>query len=76
MKRLRAIVGYYIDNKTGFEGRYSYYYKTFFKTRSNKNIKSVNLNMLCNKIDINKAEYTESSNKICDKILSEAKSET
>ncbi len=30
--------------------------------------------MLCNKIDINKAEYIESSDKICSKILSEAKS--
>jgi len=31
--------------------------------------------MLCNKIDINKAEYIESCYKICSNILSEAKSE-
>ncbi len=30
--------------------------------------------MLCNKIDINKAEYIENFDKICSKILSEARS--
>jgi UDP-N-acetylmuramate--alanine ligase len=30
--------------------------------------------MLCNELDINKAEYIESSNEICSKILTEAKS--
>gem|GEM_PF-4400464 len=48
--------------------------KPFLGREANKNIKPVNLNMLCNKIDINRAEYIESSDKICSKILSEAKS--
>lgn len=49
--------------------------KPFLGREANKNIKPVNLNMLCNKIDINKAEYIESCYKICSNILSEAKSE-
>lgn len=48
--------------------------KPFLGRETNKNIEPVNLDMLCNKIDINKAEYIESSDKICSKILSEAKS--
>lgn len=48
--------------------------KPFLGREANKNLEPVNLDMLCNKIDINKAEYIESSDKICSKILNEAKS--
>ena len=48
--------------------------KPFLGREANKNLDPVNFNMLCNEIDINKAEYIESSDKICSKILSEAKS--
>jgi UDP-N-acetylmuramate--alanine ligase len=48
--------------------------KPFLGREANKNIDPVNLDMLCNEIDINKAEYIESSDEICSKILSEAKS--
>ncbi|WP_460270112.1 hypothetical protein [Clostridium sp. CTA-19] len=42
--------------------------------KASKNIEPINLDMLCNKIDVNKSEYIESSNEICNKILSEVKS--
>lgn len=48
--------------------------KSFLGREANKSIKPVNLNMLCNKIDINQSEYIESSDKICSKIFSDAKS--
>lgn len=48
--------------------------KPFLGREANKHIEPVNLDMLCNEIDINKAEYIESSDEICSKILSEAKS--
>lgn len=47
--------------------------KPFLGREANKGIEPVNLDMLCNKIDINKAEYIESPDKICSKILGEAK---
>ncbi len=50
--------------------------KLFLEREANKNIKPVNLNMLCNKIDINKAEYIESSDEICSKSLVKLKAET
>ncbi len=46
----------------------------FLGREANKNIEPVNLDMLCSEIDINKAEYIKSSDKICSKLLSEAKS--
>lgn len=46
----------------------------FLGREANKNIEPVNLDMLCNEIDINKAEYIKSSDKICSKLLNEAKS--
>lgn len=46
----------------------------FLGRESNKNIEPVNLDMLCSEIDINKAEYIKSSDKICSKLLNEAKS--
>lgn len=48
--------------------------KPFLGREANKNIEPVNLDMLCNEIDINKADYIESSDEICSIILSEAKS--
>jgi len=46
----------------------------FLGREANKNIEPVNLDMLCSEIDINKAEYIKSSDKICSKLLNEAKS--
>lgn len=48
--------------------------KPFLGREKNKNIEPVNLNILCNEIDTNKAKYIENTDKICEKILSEAKS--
>ncbi len=48
--------------------------KPFLGREANKNIEPVNFDMLCNEIDINKAEYIKNSDEICSKILSEAKS--
>lgn len=48
--------------------------KPFLGREENKNIEPVNFNVLCNEIDKNKAEYIENTDKICGKILSEAKS--
>lgn len=48
--------------------------KAFLGREANKNIEPVNLDMLCNEIDTNKAEYIESVDEICSKILNEAKS--
>ncbi|GFZ33012.1 UDP-N-acetylmuramate--L-alanine ligase [Clostridium zeae] len=48
--------------------------KPFLGREANKNIKPVDLNMLCEKIDINKAAYIETSDEICSTILNEAKS--
>ena len=48
--------------------------KPFLGREANKNIKPVDFDMLCNEIDINKAEYIESSDQICNKILTEVKS--
>lgn len=47
--------------------------KPFLGREANKNIEPVNLNNLCNEIDINKAEYIESTDKICEKVLNEVK---
>ena len=49
--------------------------KPFLGREANKNIEPVNLNNLCNEIGINKAEYIESTDKICEKILNEVKDE-
>lgn len=48
--------------------------KPFLGREANKNIEPVNFDMLSNEIDINKAEYIESSDEICSRILREAKS--
>ncbi len=48
--------------------------KPFLGREASKNIEPVNLDMLCNKIDVNKSEYIENSNEICNKILNEVKS--
>lgn len=47
--------------------------KPFLGREVNKNIEPVSLNKLCNEIDINKAQYIENTDEICEKILSEAK---
>ncbi|GAA0116596.1 UDP-N-acetylmuramate--L-alanine ligase [Clostridium senegalense] len=48
--------------------------KPFLGREASKNIEPVNLDMLCNKIDVNKSEYIENSSEICNKILSKVKS--
>ncbi|MCB2291383.1 hypothetical protein LGK97_16775 [Clostridium sp. CS001] len=48
--------------------------KPFLGREANKNIEPVNFDMLCNEIDISKAEYIESSDEICGKILRKVKS--
>ncbi|WP_242865257.1 Mur ligase family protein [Clostridium sp. ATCC 25772] len=48
--------------------------KPFLGREASKNIEPVNLDMLCNKIDVDKSEYIENSNEICNKILNEVKS--
>lgn len=47
--------------------------KSFLGREANKNLEPINLELLSDKIGINKAEYIKSSDKICEKILSEAK---
>lgn len=48
--------------------------KPFLGREASKNIAPVNLDMLCNKIDVNKSEYIENSKEICTKILTEVQS--
>lgn len=48
--------------------------KPFLGREVSKNIEPVNLDMLCNKIDVNKSEYIENPNEICNKILNEVTS--
>lgn len=47
--------------------------KPFLGREANKNLETVNLDALSHEIGINKAEYIESSEGICRKIISEVK---